>query len=325
MLAAIYMRRGPARDVLTVVNLPDPVAGPGEVRVRIAASGVNPSDVRRRAAPIGPCETAIIPHSAGAGIIELIGEGVPAHRVGERVWLYNAQFGRPFGTAAELCTVPAANAVPLPAGTSFEEGACLGIPGLTASHAILLAGELEGRTLLIQGGAGAVGLYAIQFAKAAGARVVASVSSAAKAAAARAAGADETIDYRATGLPAAVARLTEGRGVDVVLEVNLAANGRSYPAILAEHGKAVVYGFGSESASLPIELLLRNVALEFVGMYRLTAAQRAAAIEAVDRRLRDGSLRHHIAGRYPLEAIVDAHEAVERGEGIGATLLTLGL
>ena len=193
MLAAFYTRTGPAREVLDVGEIETPEAGPGEVRVRLATSGVNPSDVKTR----GGVRSRdlpfprIVPHSDGAGVIDQVGDGVPPGRLGERVWVWNAAWGRPSGTAAQFVVLPAQQAVPLPANTSFEAGACLGIPALTAYHAIHCNGGVAGKTVLVAGGAGAVGHYAIQFAKIAGAScVIATVSGTAKAALARDAGAD---------------------------------------------------------------------------------------------------------------------------------------
>src|SRR5581483_10741756 len=197
MKAAWYERNGPARDVLTVGEMPDPEPGGGEVRIRIHASGINPADWKSRGGPSRPMAfPRVIPHSDGAGVIDRVGPGVPTRRVGERVWIWNGQWKRPFGTAAEFIALPAAQAVPLPEHVSFAEGACLGIPAMTAYHAVALAGLGAGSRVLVSGGAGAVGQYVIQFAKRAGATVLTTISSAEKAAAAREAGADHTIDYK---------------------------------------------------------------------------------------------------------------------------------
>src|SRR5437870_4801728 len=175
MLAAWYERQGPAREVLVVSEMDDPTPVPGEVRIRIAASGVNPGDVKKRndAFGYGMSYPRVIPHSDGAGTIDLLGDGVAAEWLGRRVWCFGAQSYRPFGTAAELCVVPLAQAVPLPEGVSFETGACLGIPGITAHRAVHVAGEIEHKTVLVHGARGAVGSLAVEFAKRAGARVVA--------------------------------------------------------------------------------------------------------------------------------------------------------
>src|SRR4051812_9649934 len=195
MNAAWYEKQGPARDVLVIGKMPDPEPGPGEVRIRVAASGINPGDVKKRqdAFGYGMPYPRVIPHSDGAGVIDRAGGGVPAPRVGERVWCYGAQTYRPFGTAAEYVVVPSGQAVPLPDGISFEQGACLGIPGITAHRCVHVAGPVSGRVVLVQGGAGAVGICAVQLARRAGARVIATVRSSEDEAVALRAGAHEII------------------------------------------------------------------------------------------------------------------------------------
>ena len=197
MRAAYYERNGPAREVLKLGEFEAPQPGRGEVRIKLAASGINPSDVKARSGATRKIAyPRVIPHSDGAGEIDAVGDGVSSARIGERVWVWNAQWQRAFGTCAEYVTLPSDQAVRLPANTSFEAGACLGIPAMTAYHAVAVAAAGPGVTLLIAGGAGAVGHYAVQFAKAAGATVIATISSADKAAVARDAGADHTIDYK---------------------------------------------------------------------------------------------------------------------------------
>ena len=315
MRAATFSTTGPAREVLHLRDVPTPEPGPGEVRVHVAASGVNPSDVKRRnALPHGsPAEfPVVIPHSDGAGTIDAVGDGVDPSRIGERVWLYNAQWKRAHGTAAEFVALPAAYAVPLPDSVDFAAGACLGIPAVTAYHAVALDGSVRGQTLLIQGGAGAVAFYAIQFAKADGATVIATVSSDAKAAVARRAGADHIVNYR-TEMPAdRVRELTGANGVDRIVEVDLAANGMSYPSLLKEHGKAVVYGSGAPEIRIPAAFIRQSTILEFFIVYELRADERARAFAGLNDALYVG-IQHHIGERFPLERIVDAHEAVEAG------------
>ena len=312
MKAVIATQSGPAARVLSIREIPTPEPQAGEVRVRIATSGINPSDVKRRnVAPAGsPLEyPEIIPHSDGAGTIDAVGANVPAHRLGERVWIYNAQWQRPFGTAAEYCVVPSALAVPLPANIGFAEAASFGIPALTAYHAIHIDGPVSGLTLLVQGGAGAVAFYAIQFAKAAGA----TVSSPEKAAYARRAGADHTIDYKTEDRAARVAAFTDGRKVDRIIEVDVAANALTYPDLLAEHGKAVVYGSGSPTAVIPASFIRWSTTLQFFIVYRLCELQRAAAIAGIDVMLRANVLDHGDVRRFAFDRVVEAHEAVESG------------
>jgi len=315
MRAATFSKTGPAREVLTVVDVPTPQPAPGEVRIRIAASGVNPSDVKRRgAAPAGkPAEfPLVIPQSDGAGTIDAVGTGVPESRIGERVWTLNAQFKRPFGTAAESCVVRSDFAIPLPENIDFAVGACLGIPALTAYHAIMLDGSMRGKTLLVQGGAGAVGFYAIQFAKLDGATVIATVSSDEKADRARSAGADHVINYRTEDVKARVAAIAGGKRVDRIIEVDLKANAMTYPDVLVERGKAVIYGSGAPPIAIPV-LIPTSTTLQFILVYTLTDAERTSHIAALTALLKAGKLKHVIAEQFPLERIVEAHEAVEAG------------
>ena len=218
MQAAYYERNGPAREVLRIGEIQTPRAGPGEVRVKLAASGVNPSDVKSRQGSTRKIAfPRVIPHSDGAGVIDEVGDGVSKSRIGERVWVWNGQWRRAFGTAAEFIVVPTTQAVALPSNVSFEAGACFGIPAMTAIHAVILAKATKDTTLLVSGGAGAVSQYVIQFAKAQGATVITTVSSPEKAKAAREAGADHTIDYKRESVGERVMEITGKRGVDVRL------------------------------------------------------------------------------------------------------------
>src|SRR5262249_43580866 len=234
MRAVFYTEQGPAVAVLKTGEQPAPQPGPGEVRVRLRASGVNPSDWKTRRGGFGRALAfpLIIPHSDGAGDIDAVGEGVPQSRIGERVWIWNGQWKRASGTAAEYIALPSAQAVPLPAGVDYAEGAGFGIPALTAIQAVRLAEAGPGMTILVHGGAGAVGHYAIQFAKRRGARVFATVSGEAKAKLAAEAGADATINYRAENVGERVKALTGGVGLDAVIDMDLAANAKLLPVIL---------------------------------------------------------------------------------------------
>lgn len=327
MLAALYDRQGPARDVLRLEEVPTPQPGPGEVRVRIRCSGVNPSDVKSRGGtnrrPVA--FPRIIPHSDGAGDIDAVGPGVPAPRIGERVWLWNAQWKRPFGTAAAYIALPSEQAVSLPDDVDYAAGACLGIPAMTAWQVVRMAGAEPGRTLLIAGGAGSVGHYAIQIARARGARVITTISNAAKAQHARQAGASEVIDRHGDDIAAQIAAHTGGTGVDAVIEVDLAANAALLPGVLRPHGAAVVYGTGAPLANVPSGWMLQNnVSLLFTLVYDLTPADRAAAIAGLQAMLREGRLRHAVALRFPLSEIAVAHEAVEQGAAVGNVVVDVG-
>jgi NADPH2:quinone reductase len=325
MRAAFYDKNGPARDVLQVGEVDTPQPGPGEVRVKLKASGVNPSDVKAR---IGSTRKIafprVIPHSDGAGVIDSVGSGVPAARVGERVWVWNAQWLRPFGTCAEYVTLPSEMAVRLPDKTSFEAGACLGIPAMTAYHAVAVAQAKPGMTLLVSGGAGAVGHYAIQFAKAAGATVITTVSSPEKAKLATVAGADHAIDYKRENVGERVMALTGKKGVDAVIELDIAANAKLMPQVLRPRGTIVVYGTGAPEAEVPLFFFLRSaITLKFIFVYELTAAERTTALGAISRGLEAGTLINNVAATYPLADIVAAHEAVEDGKAIGNVVVTI--
>ena len=327
MRAAYYERTGAAREVLQLGELPTPEPGPGEVRVRLVTSGVNPSDVKSRAG-LRSKELPfprIVPHSDGAGVIDAIGEGVAAARLGERVWTWNAAWKRPFGTAAQFVVLPAEQAVRLPDGVGFDAGACLGIPALTALHAVRMDGGVAGKSVLVTGGAGAVGHYAVQMARLAGARqVIATVSSEEKARLAREAGAAVTIDYRGEDVAARVQQATGGEGVDRVIEVDFAANVNSSLAAVKPEGDIVVYGSGKPEIAVPFfPTILKNVRLRFFIVYNLLPADRAAAIEQLTAWLRDGRLQHRIAARLPLAQIAQAHELVESGRALGNVVLTV--
>jgi NADPH2:quinone reductase len=324
MRAAYYEKNGPANEVLHVGEVETPKPGPGEVRVRLATSGVNPSDVKTRAGTVRKIAfPRVIPQSDGAGEIDMVGEGVSASRVGERVWIWNGAWKRPFGTAAEFIVLPADQAVRLPTSVSFEAGACLGIPALTASHAVRLSELGAGKTALIAGGAGAVAHYAIQFAKARGATVLTTVSSPAKAEVARAAGADHTIDYRRENVGERVMALTGG-GVDAVIELDLTANAALLPAVLRPRGIVAVYGTGPQ-AQIPASFCLaNNITLKFMLVYELTPQEREAAVGEVTRMLEDNALMHNVATTFPLSDIIAAHHAVEQGKAIGNVVVHVG-
>ena len=325
MRAAWYERNGPARDVLHVGEMQAPDPGPGEVRVRVHASGVNPSDTKARGGSRPMLAPRIVPHSDGAGVIERVGPGVPESRVGERVWLWNGQWNRPHGTAAECIALPGEQAVPLPGGVSFEAGACLGIPALTAYRAVTTDRPCAGETVLVAGGAGSVGHYAIQCATLLGAaRVLATVSSPEKAEHARAAGADAVVDYRREDVAERVRALTGGHGADRVVEVDIAGNARLLPQVVARGGLCAVYGSNAAEACFPFfPMILSGAAVRFFIVYELPDPVRRAAVAELTRWLQEGRLTHAVAAAYPLERIAEAHEAVEGGKVIGNVVVRL--
>ena len=315
MRAAYYERNGTAREVLYVGELETPHAGPGEVRVRLATSGVNPSDVKSRQGTTRKMAfPLVIPHSDGAGVVDEVGAGVPESRVGERVWLWNGQWKRAFGTAAEFVVVPSSQAVPLPARIGFEAGACLGIPAMTAVHAVILANASADTTLLVSGGAGAVSQYIIQFAKAKKTKVVATVSSPEKAEIAREAGADQSINYKKEDVGERVKEITGKRGVDAVIELDLTANGKLIPDVLGPKGTVVVYGTGPEAVLPAAFCLVNSIRLQFFLVYELQANERERAIADIDSALKSGVLLNRVAQpTFSVNETVAAHEAVERG------------
>ena len=315
MQAVYYERNGTARDVLCVGDVETPHAGAGEVRIKLATSGVNPSDVKSRQGTTRKVAyPRLIPHSDGAGVIDEVGAGVSKSRVGERVWVWNGQWRRSFGTAAEFIVLPAAQAVPLPDKTSFEAGACLGIPAMTAVHAVALADVTKGMTLFVSGGAGAVSQYVIQFAKKKGAKIVTTISSAEKAKAALEAGADHAIDYRRENVGERVMDITGKHGVDAIIEMDLTANAKLIPGVLRPKGRVIIYGTGPEALLPAAFCLVNSIRLHFFLVYELDAAERERAISAIDDMLKAGQLLNRVAHpTYTLADTVAAHEAVERG------------
>lgn len=327
MKAAFYTETGPAADVLRVGEIDTPDASHGEVRVRLRYSGINPSDIKSRGGTTKRAAgmSLIVPHSDGAGVIDQVGDGVPATRIGERVWVYNGQWQRDRGTAAEYIALPAQQAVALPAGVSLEAGACLGIPAMTALAAVDHARCGPGTTVLIHGGAGAVGAYAIQFARLRGASVSSTVSSAAKAAVARSAGAACVVDYRAEDVRARLLEHTAGRGVDAVIDVNFSANHALDVGLLAPHGRIVVYGAADDTAVLGLRALRGlNASLQFLRVYDLQDAARERAQTQLQAWLAAGAIEHRIARIHPLDAVALAHDELERGAVTGKVLLEIG-
>jgi NADPH2:quinone reductase len=319
MRAAYYETNGAARAVLRVADVETPEPGRGEVRVRLLASGVNPSDVKSRAGLTRKIAfPRVIPHSDGAGEIDRVGEGVSPARVGERVWVWNGQWRRGFGTAAQFITLPAQQAVPLPAGIAMEAGACLGIPAYTGYQAVVLAGIGQGASVLVAAGAGAVGHYAIQFAKKRGATVITTVSSPAKADIAKQAGADHTIDYKRENVGERVMAITARRGVDAVIEMDLGANAKLLPDVLSPTGVAAIYGSGTPEVTVPFQFLLQNsITLRFFLVYLMPQDLRERATADITRMLERGELIHNVAQTFELADIVAAHEAVEAGTAMG--------
>lgn len=326
MQAVFYRSQGPAQEVMQYGEQPLPEPAAGEVRVRLHTSGVNPSDWKTRKGGSGRSLIAplIIPHSDGAGVIDAVGEGVPASRIGERVWIWNGQWKRPFGTAAQYIALPSFQAVALPAHLGYPEGACLGIPALTAMHAVRIAEANHGMNILIVGGAGAVAHYAIQMAKARGATVLTTVSTAAKEKHARDAGADHVINYRTDDVGSRVKALTGGAGVDTVIEMDFPANTAVYPQILKPRSNVIVYGISKGDATLPSSWLMQNsITLKLFLIYEITQAQREAALGELTGLLKEDTLKHSIALRLPLREAASAHDRIEQGSVMGNVVLDI--
>jgi NADPH2:quinone reductase len=329
MKAAWYEHQGPARDVLVVGEMPDPVPSTGEVRIRLAASGINPGDLKKRenAFGVGMPFPRIIPHSDGAGVIDQVGEGVPPQRVGERVWCFGAQSYRPFGTAAEFTVVPAHQAIALPATTGFATGACLGIPALTAHRAVHAGGPVGGKSLLVQGGAGAVGCLTLGFSRRAqAALVVATVRSHSQEEVARRAGAHHVVRTDGIDQRAIVDELRRFApdGFNHVVEVAFGANIEVDTMVLANEGSIAAYATNDPRPSVPFwDLLFRNARILLLGSDDFTTEQKRHAAADVTGLLASGWDGIRVDKTFPLDEIAAAHEHVASPGGAGRVVLIL--
>jgi NADPH2:quinone reductase len=312
--AAVYDHTGPAAEVLKVVDIERPEPGPGEVRVRVHVSGVNPTDVRARSGAVPrPIDGFQIPHQDGAGVIDAVGPGGPADRIGQRVWVYLAAAGRRWGTAAEWAVVPEDHAVPLPDGVSMELGASLGVPALTAHHLVFADGPVKDATILVAGGAGAVGHFSIEFAKWGGAgRVASTVSTPDKAELARQAGADHVVYYTD---PDAASQITSAAGkVDRIIEVALGANLQLDLAISRPGTVVACYAAEPRDPVLPVRACMTaDIVLRFMLLYTLPKPLLDQGVADTGTALRAGALTELPEHKFPLEEIAAAHEAVEQG------------
>jgi NADPH:quinone reductase-like Zn-dependent oxidoreductase len=328
MRAAFYEAQGAAADVMQVGNLPDPQPGPGEVRVKVSVAGLCPGDMKFRTGFAGEplAFPRIVPHQDGAGIIDRVGEGVDPNRVGQRVWVYMAQSGQPFGAAAEYLTLPAERAVPLPDSVSFETRATLGVNAITAHRCLFADGDIRGLRLLIQGGAGGVGLAAILLAKWAGAWVAATVSRKAQADVVAKAGADLIIYRYEDDIVERISGATDGEGVDRIIDVDLATNSETDVNCLAANGVVVAYATENPSAELRLPFLrsmFQSHVFRFVFYYSIPKAAFEQAIRDVTTCAEIGAYRPEIAKIFPLKEIIAAHEAVETGDALGKVLVSI--
>lgn len=327
MQAAWFEEFGAAADVLRVGERPKPDAGPGEVLIKLRTSGINPSDVKKRAgsAPALLDEGYVIPNSDGAGVIEAVGDGVDSKRIGERVWVYQAQFGRRFGTAAQYVALDATRAVPLPIEAGFDVGACAGIPIMTAHRCVHADGPIAGQTVLVTGGAGRVGYYAIQWAKMAGAKVIASASNARDEALCREAGAKHVFSHREPGWGERVKALNDGKPVDRVIDVEFGANLPEVLTCIRTGGVIATYSSTQvKEPQLPfLRMMYQDLTLRLVLVYSMPEAAKKHAAADITQAFRHGMLLHRIGARLPLAEIAHANELVEQGGSPGCVILEL--
>jgi NADPH:quinone reductase len=314
MKAAWYEKQGPAREVLKVGEMPDLVPAAGEVRIHIAASGINPGDVKKRedAFGLGMSYPRVIPHSDGAGHVDQIGEGVPTEWVGRAVWCYGAQSYRPFGTAAEFTVVPLDLVAPLPQNATLEQAACLGIPGITAHRAVHVAGSVDGRTVLVQGAVGSVGLCAVQLARRAGARVIGTIRSSAEEETAKNAGAHEVVLNTNNLEFKARMKTVAPEGVDHIVEVAFGANIETDVELLKMGGSIASYATDSATPKISFwQMVFKNIRMFFLGSDDFPKEAKIIATRDLNAALQAGWSGFEIAERIQLAEIARAHELVE--------------
>jgi NADPH2:quinone reductase len=325
MRAVLHDHHGPAGEVLRVEDVEPPEPGPGQVRVKIEVSGINPTDWKSRSgATARPIAGFQIPHHDGAGVIDAVGEGVDPGRTGQRAWVMLAAAGSPWGTAAEWTVVPQEQALPLPDSASFELGASLGVPAVTAYRCLFADGPIAGRTVLVAGGAGAVGHYAIELAKRAGARVVTTVSGPQKADLAIKAGADLVVNYREPGAEDEIRSFAGDAGVHRVVEVALGANQKLDLAVIGPDARIVCYAAEPTDPTLAVRACMNaNVVLRFVLLYGVPRQALAEAARDITAAVAAGALTELPVTRFPLDQTAAAHDAVEAGT-VGKVLVIPG-
>jgi NADPH:quinone reductase len=330
MQAIWYEQKGEAQAVLQYGEMNVPDVGAAQVRVRVHASGVNPSDTKGRSGWGGNMTMPyprIIPHQDGAGVIDAIGAGVPESRLGERVWLYESQREQAFGTAAAYVVVPSYKAVHLPDNTDFAQGACLGVPAMTAHRCVFADGSVRGQTLLVTGGAGAVGYYAVQWAKWGGANVIATVSRPEQEQLVRTVGADEIVNYKTENVIERIQAMTgQERGIDRIVDVDISANLDIAAAVLKPNCSVNTYNAGLPTNRLEIPaqtFLINGTVLRFVLVYVMPDAAKQQAIQDITAALEAGALQHNIAKQFSLKDVAAAHEAQESGQTIGKVAIAI--
>ncbi len=327
MRAAWIEKFGAATDALQVGELDTPTAGPGEVLVRLHTSGVNPSDVKKRAGSFPTLLDGglVIPNSDGAGVIEAVGEGVDASRVGERVWVYQAQFARRFGTAAEYVALDSSRAALLPDNAGFDVGACLGIPAMTAHRCVFADGAVNGQTIVITGAAGRVGYYAVQWASQAGATVIATASNEDDATACKAAGAAHVVNHRSDTFADDILAANNGMRVDRAIDLEFGANLATWIAVVKTSGIIATYGsVAVPEPTLPFfQLMYLDMNIRFIIVYAMPESAKQHAIADIETALANDVLQHRIAATFPLQDIAAANELIEKGSVRGAVVLKI--
>ena len=327
MQAALYRKFGAAREVLELCEVDAPEPGPGEVLVRLHTSAINPSDVKKRAGAFPDLldEGFIIPNSDGAGVIEAVGDGVDKNRKGERVWVYQAQHERRFGTAAEYVAISSNCAPRLTEDAGFDTGACLGIPAMTAHRAVFADGDVEGQVLLVMGGAGRVGHYAIQWAHQAGATVVSTASNPDDKEACLSAGADHVVDHRADDFARQVLGANGNKPIDRVIDLEFGTNLPVSIAVLKTGGTIAAYGSArNPEPVLPFyKMMYKDLTLHTIIVYAMPNSAKDHAVADINSALSHGSLQHRVAHSMPLADIAAGNEIVEAGEVRGAVILNI--
>ncbi len=324
MRAVWFEKFGSAKDSLVSGELEKPHAKAGEVLVRMHTTGVNPSDVKKRAGAFPNLldEGLVVPHSDGAGIIEAVGDGVDAGRVGQRVWVYQAQYARRFGTAAEFLSIDGNRAVELPENTSYEVGACLGIPVMTAHRCVFADGPVSGKSVLVTGGAGRVGYYAIQWAKQAGARVIATASNDDDVNICRSVGADKVVNHRQSSWGEAVLLANNDEKIDRIIDVEFGANLPEVLKLIKTSGTIATYSSTQvREPQLPfLQMMFMDLTIRMVIVYAMPETAKQAAIEEIVSKLKTASLQHRVAHQLDFEDMAKAHELIEQG-GFGGCVV----
>ncbi len=327
MRAAYYNKSGPAHEVIQIGEFDDPQPGLDDILIRVKTSGVNPSDIKSRTTSFARVkdQLPLIPHTDGAGIIEEVGSNVHSLEPGDRVWIGFAQWRGSNGTCAEYVSVPKNFVFPLPANTEFEVGACAGVPILTAMHALYIGPNVNGKSVLITGGATSVGNYAIQFAKKAGARVLTTVGDESKAKTASSAGADETILYKQSNLAEQISQLTDGHGVDYLVDMDMSYYAPLYPSIVAQNGFVVVYGSNHRSADgVPTHaFFMRGLTLKGFLLWNLPEEHVRRLGEKISDLFADNALKHNIGAIYPFLESAEAQDVVEHGKVSGNVVIQI--